>query len=266
MATLVWDKVGERYFQTGVDRGVLYLIDGTAIPWNGLTGVEENTARDVRSFFLDGVKYLDSVIPGDFSGRLRALTYPDEFDAVNGIVDVSPGMSYHDQPGQFFHLSYRTKIGNDLEGLNHGYKIHLLYNLVANSDVVGFETVQDPVTPLEFAWALSGIPPSAEGRRPTVHISIDSTKTDPRTLEIIEDILYGSEISDPRIPPLDELTDLFASLGALIIIDNGDGTWTAIDLADAYITMLDDTTFQIDNADATYINISTYQISSTFPD
>ena len=108
MATLVWDKVGERVYQTGVDHGVLYLHDGTVAVWNGLTNVEESSDSELKSFYLDGVKYLENLIPGDFVGKLTAFTYPDEFDSVNGIGRSSPGLSYHNQPSKSFNLSYRT--------------------------------------------------------------------------------------------------------------------------------------------------------------
>jgi hypothetical protein len=263
VAALAWDSVGERVFQTGVDRGVLYLNDGRAFPWNGLTAVEENSSRESKSYYLDGVKFVDVVTPGDFSGRLKAFTYPDAFDLVTGVNNVRLGLAYYDQPGQTFNLSYRTRVGNDVAGTNFGYKIHLLFNLTANAEAVAFEALQDPLRPVEFSWQLLGTPQKARQGRPTVHISIDSTKVDLDVLEIIENILYGTANSNPRLPSIDELTDLFSTLGVLIVVDNGDGTWTAIDAANEYITMLDATTFQIDNADATYLDATTYQISTT---
>jgi len=261
----VWDQIGERIYQTGLDRGVLYLDDGTAVPWNGLTSVEEESNSEIKEFYLNGVKFLQNAIPSDFSAKLKAFTYPEEFEAVNGVVEVEPGMFYHDQPLKSFNLSYRTKIGNDIDGIEHGYKIHLLYNLLANPDNYSFETIGKDAQPSEFSWALTGTPPAATGYRPTVHISIDSRKADPATLQLLEGILYGSDTSDPRFPTLDEVSGFFGSLGSLVIVDNGDGTWTAIDSSNDYITMLDDTTFQIDNADAEYIDATTYQITTTNP-
>lgn len=266
MATLTWDRVGERYFQTGVDRGVLYLHDKTTVVWNGLTSVEEMDTKENQSFYLDGVKYFEKITPGDFSGKLKAFTYPDEFDRVNGIIDAAPGLYYYEQPPKSFNLSYRTRLGDDTEGIDHGYKIHILYNVVANPEMFGFETVRDPLKPIEFGWLLSGYPPKVNGFRPTVHVVIDSTKTDPDTLKEIEDILYGTANSDPYLPPIDELTTLFKAFGVLIIIDHGDGTWSAIDEANDYISMINSTTFQITNADATYLDATTYTISTTYPD
>jgi hypothetical protein len=264
MATLVWDKVGERVYQTGLDRGVLYLQDGRAVVWNGLTSVEDSTTQTLKSFYLDGVKYLDNILPGDFSGHLKAFTYPDEFDDVNGIVTPSPGLEYHDQPSKSFNLSYRTILLNDVEGEAYGYKIHLLYNLVANADTYAFVTLKGSAnTPIEFSWALTGTPPRVAKFRPTVHISIDSIETPPDLLQSIEDILYGTQDTSPSLPTIGQILDMFGYLGALIIVDHGDGTWSAIDESDTYISMTNPTTFQIDNADATYLDATTYQISST---
>lgn len=268
MTTLVWDKVGDRVYQTGVDRGVLYLQSGEAVAWNGITSVEEDSTSELKSFYLDGVKYLDNLLPGDFSGKLKAFTYPEEFDQVNGIATVSPGLSYYNQPAKSFNLSYRTGIGNDLDGMDHGYKIHLLYNVVANPDNYTFDSLKEQLQPIEFSWILAGTPqanPLAKGYRPTVHISIDSNKTEPIVLQGIEDVLYGTDTTAPHFPSIAEILNLFQSLGALIIVDNGDGTWQAIDESDNYITMLNSTTFQIDNADATYLDATTYTISTTNP-
>jgi hypothetical protein len=263
MTALVWDQVGERTYQSGVDRGVLYLHDGTTAVWNGLIGIEEDTASELKSFYLDGVKYLENLLPGDFSAKLRAFTYPDEFDSVNGIASHSPeGLSYYNQPAKSFNLAYRTKIGDAIEA-ERGYKIHILYNVFADPDNFAFDTVDSSVQVTEFAWSLSGTPPKIENFRPTVHISIDSLKTPPELLTLLENTLYGTEDSDPHLPTIQEIASFFGYVGALLIIDNGDGTWTAVDEGDAYITMLDSTTFQIAGADATYLDATTYEISST---
>lgn len=266
MATLEWDKTGERIYQTGIDRGVLYLHDGTVVPWNGLTDMDESSNSELKSFFLDGVKYLENLSPGDFLGKLKAFTYPDEFDQVNGMASVAPGLLYYEQPPKSFDLSYRSRVGNDIEGAEYGYKIHILYNLVANPDSVSRSTIQDSgVQPIEFSWSLTGTPPKIAGGgfRPTVHVSIDSNKTPPDILKLIEGILYGTATTNPSLPSISEIADFFGYLGALIIVDHGDGSWSAIDESDTYITMIDATTFQIDDADATYSDPNTYQVSST---
>ena len=265
MTALAWDRVGERVYQTGVDHGVLYLHDGTVVVWNGLTNVEESSNFELKSFYLDGVKYLETLIQGDFSGKLTAFTYPNEFDSVNGIIDVGPipGFDYYDQPPKSFNLSYRTKLGNDIEGTEYGYKIHLLYNVLASPDTFSFNTLNDSVEPVEFGWTLSGTPPRLAKFRPTIHVSIDSTETDPYLLEILENMLYGTNTNNPRLPSIKEVAEFFGYLGALLIVDHGGGMWSAIDESDTYITMIDDTTFQIDDVDATYLDPDTYEVSST---
>jgi hypothetical protein len=264
MTTLAWDRTSERVYQVGVDRGVLYLHDGTVAVWNGLINIEESTSSELKSYYLDGVKYLENLIPGDFSGKLTAFTYPDEFDLVNGVVNIAPGLDYYDQPAKSFNLSYRTRIGNDIEGTEYGYKLHILYNIIANPDSHIFATFEESgAQPIEFGWTLSGIPSKIKKFRPTVHISIDSTKTPRDSLKTLEDILYGTDVSDPHLPSIEEIsTILEGMIGALIIVDHGDGTWSAIDDSKTYITMLDNTTFQIGNADATYLDATTYEISS----
>lgn len=265
MTALAWDKPGERLYETGVDRGVLYLQDGRAVVWNGLTSVDEDSNKDLQEFYLDGVKYLQSQYAGDFSASLKAFTYPDEFDEVNGVDEVLPGLFYHEQPTKSFSLTYRTKIGNDLDGVDHGYRIHILYNVRAAPDSASFETLGDSVKPAEFGWKLTGIPKIIAGSRPTIHISIDSRKTDPDRLAAIEKVLYGSATNDPYLPPIDDLTNAFQFADSLIVVDNGDGTWTAIDLTDQYITMADPTSFIITAAGAVPIDANSYNLSTTNP-
>lgn len=261
---LVWDKIGERVYQAGVDRGVLYLQDGRVVVWNGLINVEESTSRELKSFYLDGIKYLESLPPKTFIGKLKAFTYPDEFDLINGQTEVVSGLFYHDQPSQSFNLSYRTKIGNDIDGSDYGYKIHILYNIIANLDNHSFDTFNDSsVKPVEFSWTLSGTPPMIDNFRPTVHITIDSTKTDSDIMKILEDILYGTSINNPNLPSIQEIAELMGYPTALIIIDNGDGSWSAIDSSNKYITFIDETFFQITNANVDYLDSETYKISST---
>jgi hypothetical protein len=265
MATLQWDKVGERIFRTGIDRGVLYIGD-KAVVWNGLTSVEEQSDREVKSYYLDGWKYLQTQTPGDYLAKLKAFTYPDEFEKAAGVNSLDSGLSYYEQPPVSFDLTYRTRLGNDVDGTDYGYKIHIIYNVMATTDPYAYETLSNSPKPIEFTWTLSGTPPPLEGYRPTSHISIDSTKVDPAVLQTVEDALYGSAINNPYLPSIDEITDLLEQFGSLVIVDNGDGTWTAIDLADDYITMDSSTRFTIRNADATYLDTVTYNISTTNPE
>lgn len=202
MTVLEWNKVGDRTYETGVDRGVLYLPDGTTVPWNGLTEVSENRGREIKSYFIDGIKYLDHHVPGSFSGKLKAYTYPDELEGLMGNPEFAPGLTAYDQPTSLFNLSYRTLVGNDVDGIDHGYKIHILYNLLASPSDVTLQTVGENVEPQLFEWSLSGTPPTMYGIRPTAHLSIDSRRIDPDLLVTIEEFLYGSEEVDPELPDI----------------------------------------------------------------
>lgn len=264
MAVLEWDKAGERVFQAGVDRGVLYLQDGTAVPWNGLTSVDDSSDAELKSFYLDGVKFLETVIPGDYVGKLNAFTYPTEFEEVIGVKRAAPGLFFHEQVSKLFNLSYRTKLGNDTQGMDYGYKIHLLYNLTAISDSNTSQTQSgDSIDPTEFSWSLTGTPVSMNHDRSLTHISIDSTDAFPAAIEELESILYGTEDTDPRFPTVIEVQTIFGTFGTLLIEDHGDGTWSAEDAGDDYITMISDTEFQIDDAIVTYLDPDTYEISDT---
>lgn len=262
MVALAWDKVNERTYQAGVDRGVLYPHDGPAIPWNGLIGMEESSNSELKAYYLDGVKYLENLSPGEFQGKLKALMYPEEFEEISGLAIVTPGLILHEQKPKSFSLSYRTLVGNYADGTDYGYKIHLLYNLLAQPDTRSYQTLSNVVQPMEFSWSLTGTPPKLKKFRPTVHVVIDSLKTPIDVMTLIESRLYGSETSLAYLPPIQEIAEYFGYLGALIIVDNGDGTWTAIDESDTYISMLDSTTFQIENVDA-ILSVDSYTISST---
>lgn len=264
-----WDVVGERKYQSGVDRGVLYLKDGSAAPWNGLVSIEDNTEEELKSYYLDGVKILDHVVPGDYAGKLTAFTYPEEFERVLGEapggVLFGMGVHFHEQESQSFNLSYRTKIGNDLDE-NAGYVIHLLYNLRAISDSKSFQTLGDQAEAEQFSWTLSGTPPigTIDGIRPTCHISVDSINCNPETLQLLENILYGTDTNGARFPTVLEIRVLFGEVGGFYVIDNGDGTWTGIDSSNDFITSIVDDIFTIDHVDATYIiPDDTYEVSDT---
>jgi hypothetical protein len=175
--------------------------------------LEDTTQKDANEFFLDGIKYLEYLTPGDFSANLKAFTYPDEFDSVNGILRYAPGIRIHDQPVKTFSLSYRTKIGDDLSGIDAGYLIHLLYNLIANSDSHESSTINESITPTEFSWVLSARPVRDDSFnwRPTAHISIDSRDFSEEVLQALEDVIYGSEDSSPTLPTISEIFDILTT-------------------------------------------------------
>lgn len=265
MTKLVWDQVGERIFETGLDRGVFYPFSGSdGVAWNGLTSINENVDTIVTPVHFDGVKFDDIVVIGDFSATLTAFTYPDEFLEVEGIVEDQRGVFLTNQPQSLFHLCYRTKIGDDVEGINQGYKIHILYNLTAVPQQRNRQTLSLEIDPMEFQWKLTSIPEEVEGYRATAHIIFDSRDMDEWLLQDLEDIIYGDEDSPPRLPSMDGLITFIRKWNRLIIVDNGDGTWDAISSRDdGTIVMLDSTTFQITTENVVWLEPDTYDISSS---
>lgn len=207
MSKLEWDRVGERFFETGIDRGVLFTVDGVAHSWNGLTAISENTDREVKEFYHDGVKFLDHHVPGSYSAKLEAFTYPDVLDTLMGMRMHAPGVYLHDQKAKIFHLSYRTGVGNDVDQ-NLGYKLHIVYNVMAVPSSAGLSTVGENVEPAALSWNLSGTPPQMLGARPTAHISFASRQIDPDLLVTIEGLLYGTDDADPAFPGMVELLAL----------------------------------------------------------
>lgn len=197
MASLVWDKAGQRLYEAGLDRGVFYKEDTTGVAWNGLTGIDENLddiTAEPRHF--DGIKYLDEPSVGDYSAVLSAFTYPDEFLEYEGDVSLGEGLYVSDQRPKRFGLSYRTKVGNDTEGTEHGYRIHILYNLTAVPSSTAFASVGQDTSPTDFSWEINGVPEPVPGFRPTAHFILDSRFLPADILATIEDILYGSDESE----------------------------------------------------------------------
>lgn len=207
MTALEWDMAGERYFETGINRGVLFTSDGDAYVWNGLTTVTESTEREVKSYYMDGIKYLDHHVPGSYAAKLEAFTYPEILDDLTGTMRYAPGVYLHDQRAQVFHLSYRTGVGNDLNA-DLGYKLHLVYNVMAIPSGAAIGTIGDSVEPGQFSWDLSGTPPVMFGARPTSHIHLDSRSISPELLETLELVLYGTEDDDPTLPSMIDLLTL----------------------------------------------------------
>lgn len=261
MTRLAWDEVGSRRYEAGVDRGVLYLADGSGVVWNGLTSVEEQLDDGSTPYFVDGIKYLDRSTPGEFEAKLSAFTYPDEFEQFDGVGAYGNGLFVNDQKPRMFGLAYRTGIGDDLSGLDSGYKIHILYNVVAVAEESTYATASDSTSPVEFTWNLHTTPMLVEGHRPTAHVVVDSTRMNQRLLQVIEDILYGTPTTDPRLPTLAELTALAMSW-MIEITDNGDGTWTAT-APDEYIRMLTPTMFEIVDVNAVFVSDDEYEVSTT---
>lgn len=216
MAAIVWDEIGKHFYETGVSKGVFYDYNGYGVAWNGLTSVIENTSRDVKPVYFDGVKFNDIVSIGDFSATMKAFTYPDEFLPYEGVLQDKEGVLVTGQNSSRFGLSFQTKIGNDVDGVNLGYKLHLLYNLTASPSQKEYNTLALDVEPSEFEWTITAIPEYIENFRPTAHVIFDSRTMDPYLLADIENIIYGSAYEDPLLPPLKTLNTYIQEAALLL--------------------------------------------------
>ena len=197
MARLEWDKTGERIYETGTDRGVLYVASNgtypTGVAWNGLTGVDENpSGAEANAQYADNIKYLELRSAEDFGATVTAYTYPDEFEQCDGSAEPAEGMYIGQQARKMFGMSYRTKIGNDVDGNEHGYYIHLIYGATASPSQRSYKTVNDSPEPIEFSWEVTTTPVNIAGYKPVAHVRINSTKADPEKLAVLESVLYGA--------------------------------------------------------------------------
>ena len=260
MTALLWDQSGERIYEAGLDRGVLYLPEGNAVVWNGLISVAEKpTNTSPVEIFFDGVKYAETFTAGNFSATLRAYTYPDEFLQFEGIQSAGNGLYVANQSPGRFGLSYRTKIGDDINGDSLGYKIHVIYNLTAYPSQKSYQSNTN-ADATAFEWTVNAIPEQVSGYRPTAHLIFDSRDMGDLLLEDIERRLYGDDFVDASLPPLSTLVSFISDWVIIRITDNLDGTWTATG-PDNLITMLGATEFQIIQANAIYSDADTYAIS-----
>jgi len=258
---LEWGTPGSKYYETGLDRGVLYVDGYPGVPWNGLTSVNETpSGGDPRSFYIDGIKYLVLPSPEEFEGTINAFIYPDEFELCNGNAQPRSGMFFTHQRRKPFSLSYRTRLGND-QSEDAGYRIHIVYNATVSPTERSNSTITETAELDEFSWKITCKPPLMPGYRPSAHVILDSRTTDPISLAAVEDILYGTDDDQPRIPTIEELIEAYDTISTLTITNNGDGTWTATAPFDV-IRMLDEETFEITSPTATFIDEDTYTISS----
>lgn len=211
---LTWDEVGERLYETGVDHGVLYIPDGAGnyddgVAWNGLTSVTESpSGAEATATYADNIKYLNLISAEQFGATLEAYTYPDEFAQFDGLATPTPGVMVGQQARKTFGLSYRTRLGNDVEGDDFGYKIHLVYGAQAAPSEKAYNSVNDSPEAINFSWELSTTPVAVTGMRPTSILTIDSTKVGATELAALEQILYGGVATDPRLPLPDEVIEL----------------------------------------------------------
>lgn len=262
MTRLTWSDANKRLFETGLDRGVLYPKDGPAVPWVGLTSVDEGGADGAASYYIDGRPFLYLPKPKEFNAVLKAYTYPDEFAVIMGVTEAADGMFLDSQQGDAFDLSYRTLIGNSVDGIDHGYKIHLIYNATVSPQALSYSSLSNSINPIEFAWDIQAVPMPVAGYRPTAHVIINTRQMDADKLSDLEDLLYGADSLPASMPDPQTVFDLLSFGDAIIITDNGDGTWTA---QGSYhnIYMIGDGVFEIDNVNAVDHGDGTFDISST---
>lgn len=215
---ITWDKSGERYYETGVKKGVLYVMDkgayGNGVAWNGLTAVTESpSGAEASPMYADDIKYLNLYSAEEFAATVEAYTYPDEFAECDGSAEIAPGVTIGQQKRKTFGLCYSTILGNDTDGNDYGYKIHLIYGANAAPSEKAYATVNDSPEAITFSWELSTTPVEVEGFKPTASLTIDSTKTTPEKMKAIEDILYGTESEEPRLPLPSEIAELLKAEG-----------------------------------------------------
>ena len=211
MSKIIWDNVGERLYETGVKKGVLYPqgSDGKyslGVPWNGLTAVTESpSGAESTPLYADDIKYLNLMSNEEFGATIEAYMYPEEFAQCDGSAELVAGVMIGQQKRSPFGLSYVTTLGNDVAGSDYGYKLHLIYGALASPSEKAYATINDSPEAITFSWEVTTTPVAVEGHKPTATITIDSTKVDAEKLAALEEILYGTEETEARLPMPDEI-------------------------------------------------------------
>ena len=217
MSKIVWDQTGERLYETGVKRGVLYVQDtgGTypkGVAWNGLTAVTESpSGAEATPLYADDIKYLNLISTEELGGTIEAYTYPDEFAECDGSASIATGVYIGQQPRKTFGMCYTTTVGNDVDSNAHGYKLHLIYGALASPSEKAYSTINDSPEAITFSWEFSTTPVNVTGFKPTANIVIDSTKATPEKLAALEKILYGDTEVEPRLPLPNEVAQVMTA-------------------------------------------------------
>jgi len=215
MVALLWDQTAERLYETGVDHGVLYVPNAsgvyeTGVAWNGLVSVTESpTGAEATAQYADNIKYLNLISAEEFGATLEAFTYPDEFNQFDGAASPEVGVTVGQQPRKSFGLSYRSRLGNDVDGDSHGYKLHLVYGCVAAPSEKAYTTINDSPETITFSWEISTTPTAVTGLQPTSLIVIDSTLVLPAELADLEEQLWGAAAVTPNLPTPDAVIAMF---------------------------------------------------------
>jgi hypothetical protein len=216
MAPLTWDQVGDRLYETGVDHGVLYLPDqagvyNIGVAWNGLTTVTESpSGAEPNAQYADNIKYLNLISAEEFGATIEAFTYPEEFSECDGTALPSPGLAVGQQGRKMFGLSYRSRVGNDIDGTEFGYKLHLVYGCQAAPSEKAYATINDSPEAIAFSWDVTTTPVPVTGYKPTSLIVVDSTVATPAHVKSLEDLLYGVAATAAALPTPDAVITLFA--------------------------------------------------------
>jgi hypothetical protein len=237
---IIWDESGKKFYETGVKNGVLYPQDVSGaypkgVAWNGLTAVTESpSGAESTPLYADDSKYLNLMSAEEFGATVEAYTYPDEFAACDGSAEIATGVTIGQQGRKPFGLAYRTSLGNDTEGADHGYKLHIIYGANASPSEKAYQTVNDSPEAISFSWEVTTTPVPVTGKKPTASLTIDSTKVSPEILTAIENILFGTAEADARLPLPNEIAAIFAeaapvALALSTIVPVDDTTAIAVD-------------------------------------
>ncbi len=233
MPRLTWDNTGERFYETGVNQCVLYPAVNGAYPngvaWNGISSVSESpSGADANAIYADNIKYLELRAAEEFGATIEAYTYPDEFAICDGSESIANGVVIGQQVRKPFGLCYRTILGNDTDKDSYGYKLHLIYNAMVSPSEKSYQTVNDSPEAVSFSWEMTTTPLNVTGYKPTACITIDSTKASPANLSALEDILYGTSNSDPRLPLPDEVMSVMGGSAVYDIVLNRSNATIAV--------------------------------------
>ena len=214
MARLIWDEVGQRFFETGVKNGVLYVQDNdgsykNGVVWNGLTAVTESpSGAEETPLYADDVKYLTLRSAEEFGATVEAYTYPEEFEQCDGSATIAEGVTIGQQARRAFGLCYRTSVGNDIQGQNFSYKLHLIYGCTVAPSEKSYSTINDNPEAITFSWELSTVPVPVDGFSPTASLVIDASKVDEGKMQLLEDALFGDESNEAKLLLPNEIMEM----------------------------------------------------------
>lgn len=216
MGKLEFDKTGEKIYETGVEQCALFVRGASGynpgVAWNGITSITENpSGAEASAVYADNIKYLNIVSGEDFGATIEAYTYPDEFGVCDGSAEVATGVKIGQQERKPFGLAYKTKIGNDTDGISHGYKLHIIYNAQAAPSSKAYQTINESPEAISFSWEITTTPEAVTGHKASASVTIDSTKVEPTKLTALEKKIYGDTSSEPTLPTIDDIISMFTS-------------------------------------------------------